>query len=47
MPDNPSTEIVFETPWFNIEREYFDDQDSMGGEPFYRINTPDGVMVVH
>ena len=41
-----STEIVFETPWFNIEREYFDDQKSLNGKPFYRLIIPDGVMVL-
>ena len=37
---------MFETPWFNIEREYFDDQKSLDGKPFYRLITPDGVIVL-
>ena len=39
-------EIVLETEWFSVEREYFDRVESPGGKPYYRINCPDGVMVV-
>lgn len=37
---------MFETPWFNIEREFFDDQSLLDGKPFYRLNTLEGVTVV-
>ncbi len=37
---------MFETPWFNIESEYFDDQRSLEGKPFYRFTTLDGVMIL-
>lgn len=46
MATNNSTEIVFEPPWFNIEREYFDDQKSPDGKPFYRLITRDGMMIL-
>lgn len=41
-----SSEIVFETEWFNIERQTYDDIEALEGKPFYRINAPDGVMVL-
>jgi ADP-ribose pyrophosphatase len=46
MAVDKSTETVFETPWFGIEREYFDNDKSLNGEPFYRLLIPDGVMVL-
>lgn len=39
-------ETVFETEWFNVEQEYFCDMRSLGGKPYYRVNCPDGVMVL-
>lgn len=41
-----SRETVFETEWFSVEREFFHGIDSLGGKPYYRINSPDGVMVL-
>jgi 8-oxo-dGTP pyrophosphatase MutT (NUDIX family) len=41
-----SSDIVFETEWFNVERQTYDDIEALGGKPFYRINAPDGVMVL-
>jgi ADP-ribose pyrophosphatase len=46
MTSNNATEIVFETPWIEIEREYFDDEKSLDGKPFYRLVVPDGVMIL-
>lgn len=37
---------VFETEWFSIEQEYFDHVDSLKGKPYYRINSPDGVLIL-
>jgi 8-oxo-dGTP pyrophosphatase MutT (NUDIX family) len=36
--------IVFETPWFNVESEEYDDQNIRG--TFYRMNCPDAVTVL-
>lgn len=38
--------IVFEVNWFNVESEEFDDVPALNGKPFYRVNTPDSVLVV-
>ena len=37
---------VFETEWFSVERECFDQTESLGGKPFYRLNSPDGVIIL-
>lgn len=37
---------VFETEWFSVEEEYYDHIRALGGKPYYRINAPDGVMVL-
>ena len=39
-------ETVFETEWFSVERESFDGIASLDGKPYYRLNSPDGVMVL-
>lgn len=36
-------ETVFQTEWFSIEQEFYDDIESL--KPYYRINSPDGVLV--
>lgn len=41
-----SSDIVFETEWFNIERQSYDNIEALEGKPFYRINAPDGVIVL-
>lgn len=41
-----SSDIVFETEWFNIERQTYDAIEALDGKPFYRINAPDGVIVL-
>ena len=38
-------EIAFETEWFSIEREFFDNIESLQGKPFYRLKSPDGVII--
>ena len=37
---------VFETPWFNIERVSFPDILLLKKEEYYRINSPDGIIVL-
>ena len=41
-----ASEVVFETEWFNVERQSHDDIEALQGKPYYRINTPDGVIVL-
>jgi ADP-ribose pyrophosphatase len=41
-----SSGIVFETEWFNVERQHYDNIKVLQGKPYYRINTPDGVIVL-
>jgi len=37
---------VFQTEWFNIEQETFEHIKSLKGKPYYRINSPDGVIIL-
>ena len=46
MTTDKLKETAFETPWFIIEQEYFADQSSLDGKPFFRIIIPDGVMIL-
>lgn len=39
-------QTVFQTEWFSIEEEYFNHPESLKGKPYYRINAPDGVIVL-
>ena len=39
-------QTVFQTEWFSIEEEYFNHLESLKGKPYYRINAPDGVIVL-
>lgn len=39
-------QTVFQTEWFSIEEEYFNHIESLKGKPYYRINAPDGVIVL-
>ncbi len=41
-----NAEIVFETEWFNVERQAYDGVKALQGKPFFRINAPDGVLVL-
>lgn len=38
-------QTVFQTEWFSIEQESFDHIESLKGKPYYRINSPDGVII--
>lgn len=37
---------VFETEWFSIESEDFDDLPALAGKPFYRMNIPDSAVML-
>jgi ADP-ribose pyrophosphatase len=37
---------VFETEWFDVEQVDYEHLDSFRGKPYYRINSPDGVIVL-
>ncbi|MBI3757573.1 MAG: NUDIX hydrolase [Deltaproteobacteria bacterium] len=39
-------QTVFRTEWFTIEEEFFSHIESLNGKPYYRINAPDGVIVL-
>lgn len=39
-------QTVFRTEWFSIEQESFDCIESLEGKPYYRINSPDGVIIL-
>ena len=39
-------QTVFQTEWFSIEQEFFDYIESLKGKPYYRINSPDGVIIL-
>jgi len=39
-------QTVFQTEWFSIEQESFDYIESLKGKPYYRINSPDGVIIL-
>lgn len=43
---NNDKKTVFQTEWFSIEEEYFDHVRSLQGKPYYRINLPDGVLIL-
>ena len=38
--------VVFHTEWFTVEEEFFDHVDSLRDKPYYRINSPDGAIVL-
>lgn len=37
---------VFQTEWFSLEEEYFSKPGSDDPEPYYRLNSPDGAIVL-
>ena len=39
-------QTVFQTEWFSVEKESFDQIESLKGKPYYRINSPDGVIIL-
>jgi 8-oxo-dGTP pyrophosphatase MutT (NUDIX family) len=42
----PERRTVFRTEWFEVEAQSFDDVAALRGQPHYRINSPDGVIVL-
>jgi ADP-ribose pyrophosphatase len=42
----PNKKIIFRTEWFNIEEETYQGFDALQDKPFYRINAPDGVIIL-
>lgn len=40
------TQEVFECPWFRIHEEMWEDLAALDRQPFYRIDSPDGVLVL-
>ena len=41
-----TSEVVFETEWFNVERQRHDGIKALQNKPYYRINASDGVIVL-
>lgn len=41
-----SSETVFETPWFSVQRERFADSPELDDQPYYCIKSPDAVLVL-
>lgn len=39
-------QTVFKTPWFSIEKENFNEVKSLRGDPYYRLKSSDGVLVL-
>ena len=39
-------QTVFATPWFDVEEVSYPEVPETGTEPYYRINSPDGVIVL-
>jgi ADP-ribose pyrophosphatase len=39
-------QTVFRTEWFSVEEESFDHIESLKGKPYYRVNSPDGVIIL-
>ncbi len=37
---------VFKTEWFDVEQVTYDQIESCRGKPYYRVNSPDGVIVL-
>jgi len=45
-PKTENKRTVFETEWFNIEQVFCERGESFRGKPYYRINSPDGIIVL-
>lgn len=41
-----SKKTVFQTEWFSVEEERFDHIAALEGKPYYRICSPDGVLIL-
>ncbi|MBN2313787.1 MAG: NUDIX hydrolase [Sedimentisphaerales bacterium] len=39
-------QTVFQTEWFSVEQESFEHLESTEGKPYYKINSPDGVIML-
>jgi ADP-ribose pyrophosphatase len=39
-------DTVFSTPWFAVERVSYPDVPEIGNDPYYRITSPDGVILL-
>ena len=39
-------ETVFETEWFSVARDQFNEVPSLGGKPYYWLNSPDSVVIL-
>lgn len=42
----PRVKTVLRTEWFTVEEEHFDHIESLQGKPYYRLNAPDGAMIL-
>ena len=42
----PRVRTVLKTEWFTVEEEHFDHIESLQGKPYYRLNAPDGAMIL-
>ena len=42
----PRIKTVLKTEWFTVEEEHFDHIESLQGKPYYRLNAPDGAMIL-
>ena len=45
-PRMSETKEVFECPWFHVHEEKWENHSECGHEPFYRIESPNGVLVL-
>ena len=43
---NGDRKTVFKTEWFSIEQEYFDSIESLEQKPYYRINSPNAIIIL-
>lgn len=39
-------QTVFRTEWFSVEQESFEHVGALNGKPCYRINSPDGIIIL-
>ena len=39
-------QTIFRTEWFSVEQESFDHLEFLRGKPYYRINSPDSVIIL-
>ncbi len=46
VPKISETKNVFSCPWFHVHEEKWENVSDLGQEPFYRIESSDGVLVL-